>query len=70
MFPPQFHEVVIIPLLNKDVFAVVSAIVDVIELSKFKRKWILHGDIITKPKRPDRFPQNRDHLTSFPFKRV
>jgi hypothetical protein len=70
MFPPQFHEVVIIPLLNKDVFAVVPAIVDVIELSEFKRRWILHGDIITRSNRPDRSPQNLDRLTPFSSREV
>ena len=34
--PPQFHEVGVIPLLEKDVLVVIPAIEDVIGLSEFQ----------------------------------
>jgi hypothetical protein len=47
VFPPQFHEIGIVPLLNKDILVVVAAIKDVIEIAK--RKWDRvggHDDIL------------------------
>lgn len=40
VFPPQFHEVSVIPLLNENILTVVPAIEDVIEISKRKRDWV------------------------------
>jgi hypothetical protein len=40
MLPPQFHEISVIPLLNKNILVVVATIEDVIEISKRKRDWV------------------------------
>lgn len=50
VFPPQFHEIRVIPLLRKDVLVVVAAIEDVIIKSVFQWNGVGgHGRIL-----PDR----------------
>jgi hypothetical protein len=40
MLPPQFHEISVISLLNKNILVVVATIEDVIKISKCKRDWV------------------------------
>ena len=38
VLPPQLKKIGIIPLLNEDVFMVIAAVIDVIEIPKRKRR--------------------------------
>ena len=55
MFPLQSHEVRVVPLLKKNIFGVISAVVDMIESSIGKR-WDIRGHgVFYRPNlRPDR----------------
>ena len=53
MFPPQLLEAGVVSLLNKDVFAVVTSTVDVVEDS-IRDEWDVSGHIVLLA-RPDRF---------------
>jgi hypothetical protein len=44
--PPEFHEIGIVLLLDKNVFAVIATIVNMVILSKFKGSGVTHDLII------------------------
>ena len=48
MLPPKFHEIGVIPLLNENILVIVSAIEDVIEISKVEWGWVGGHEVIIR----------------------